>query len=123
MAYYLTYMGNQKANPVTGSIPDENYARELMQLFTIGLTQLNMDGTPVTSGGNQVATYTQDEVSQHARVWTGYGLANSDNSTPARMRLPLVVNANQHETGAINRETHRQALNGHIMHHLIVTAL
>lgn len=102
MAYYLTYMGNQKANPVTGSIPDENYARELMQLFTIGLTQLNMDGTPVTSGGNQVATYTQDEVSQHARVWTGYGLANSDNSTPARMRLPLVVNANQHETGAIN---------------------
>lgn len=102
MGYYLTFLGNTKANAVTGSIPDENYARELMQLFTIGLNQLNMDGTPVTSGGNPVSTYTQDDVSQHARVWTGYALANSDNSTPARMRLPLVVNPAQHETGAIN---------------------
>lgn len=102
MGYYLTFLGNTKANPVTGSIPDENYARELMQLFTIGLNQLNMDGTAVTSGGNPVPTYTQDDVSQHARVWTGYVLANSDNTSPARMRLPLVVNPAQHETGAIN---------------------
>ena len=102
MGYYLTFLGNQKANPNTGSIPDENYARELMQLFTIGLNQLNMDGTPVISGGNPVPTYSQDDVSQHARVWTGYVFASSDNSTPARMRLPLVVNPAQHETGAIN---------------------
>ncbi len=102
MGYYLTFLGNTKANPATGSIPDENYARELMQLFTIGLNQLNMDGTPVTSGGNPVPTYTQDDVSQHARVWTGYLFANSDNSTPARMRLPMVVNPGLHETGAIN---------------------
>lgn len=102
MGYYLTFLGNQKANPATGSIPDENYARELMQLFTIGLNQLNMDGTPVTSGGNPVPTYTQEEVSQHARVWTGYALASGDNSTPARFRLPLVINPAQHETGAIN---------------------
>ena len=102
MSYYLTFLGNQRGNATTGSIPDENYARELMQLFTIGLNQLNMDGTPVTSGGNPVATYTQDDVSQHARVWTGYTLANNDNSTPARMRLPLAINAAQHETGAIS---------------------
>lgn len=102
MGYYLTFLGNQKANPTTGSIPDENYARELMQLFTIGLYQLNMDGTTVVSGGNPVATYSQDEVSQHARVWTGYVLSPGDNLTPARMRLPLAINPAQHETGAIN---------------------
>ncbi len=102
MSYYLTFLGNQKANPATGSIPDENYARELMQLFTIGLNQLNSDGTLVMSGGNPVPTYTQDDVSQHARVWTGYVLANNDNTTPARMRLPLAINAAQHETGAIS---------------------
>ena len=101
MSYYLTFLGNQRGNATTGSIPDENYARELMQLFTIGLNQLNMDGTPVLSGGNPVPTYTQDDVAQHARVWTGYTFANNDNTTPARMRLPLVINAN-HETGAIS---------------------
>jgi uncharacterized protein (DUF1800 family) len=45
MGYYLTYRGNAKANG-RGSQPDENYARELMQLFTIGLLRLNSDGTP-----------------------------------------------------------------------------
>jgi uncharacterized protein (DUF1800 family) len=101
MSCFLTFLGNSRANTTTGSIPDENYARELMQLFTIGLNQLNMDGTPVLSGGNPVPTYTQDDVAQHARVWTGYTFANNNNSTPARMRLPLIINAN-HETGAIN---------------------
>src|SRR5262249_15969205 len=62
MGLYLTFLGSVKANPATGSIPDENYARELMQLFTIGLYQLNMDGTLVMSGGNPVATYTQTDV-------------------------------------------------------------
>ena len=45
MGDYLTFAGNRKANPATGAVPDENYARELMQLFTIGLLQLNTDGT------------------------------------------------------------------------------
>ena len=100
MGLYLTFLGSVKANPATGSIPDENYARELMQLMTIGLYQLNMDGTPITSGGNPVPTYGQTDVSQGARVWTGYGFANSDNTTPDRMQLPMAINAAQHETGA-----------------------
>lgn len=100
MGQFLTFVNNTKANPTTGSIPDENYARELMQLFTIGLYQLNMDGTQVLSGGQPVATYTQADVSQGARVWTGYNYANNDNTTPARMRLPMIMNAAQHETGA-----------------------
>lgn len=100
MAQFLTFLGNQKANANTGAIPDENYARELMQLFTIGLVQLNMDGTPVLSNGEPVPTYTQTDVSQAARVWTGYVLATGDNSTPDRLRLPLAVNPANHESGA-----------------------
>ncbi|MEO7189173.1 MAG: DUF1800 family protein [Sphingomicrobium sp.] len=100
MGLYLTFLGNTKSNPATGSIPDENYARELMQLFTIGLVMLNMDGTPVMSGGVPVPSYSQADVSQAARVWTGYTHATSDNSTPARMRQPMAVVESRHETGA-----------------------
>jgi uncharacterized protein (DUF1800 family) len=100
MGLYLTFLGNVKANPATGSIPDENYARELMQLFTIGLYELNMDGSQVLSGGAPIPTYAQADVSQGARVWTGYTYANTDNKTPDRLRLPMIINATRHETGA-----------------------
>lgn len=100
MASFLTFLGNRKANATTGSVPDENYARELMQLFTIGLHRLNMDGTVVTSAGAPVETYTPADVSGLARVFTGLTLDSTDNTTPDRYRRPLIVNANTHETGA-----------------------
>lgn len=100
MGLFLTFLGNTKSNPATGSIPDENYARELMQLFTIGLVMLNMDGTPVMSGGAPVPSYTQADVTQAARVWTGYTYATTDNSTPARLRQPMTVIESRHESGA-----------------------
>ncbi len=100
MGLYLTFLGNVKANATTGAIPDENYARELMQLFTIGLYQLNSDGSPVLSNGVPIPAYTQNDVSQLARVWTGYTYANADNSTPARLQLPMAVIAARHELGA-----------------------
>jgi len=100
MGYYLTFLGNVKANPTTGAIPDENYARELMQLFTIGLYRLNMDGTQVLVNGSPVPTYTQDDVSLGARIWTGYGITGTDNTTPARMQLPMSITTATHETGA-----------------------
>lgn len=99
MGLFLTFLGSVKANN-NGTIPDENYARELMQLFTIGLNQLNPDGTSVLSGGNPVPTYSQAEVSQAARVWTGYTYANAVNSTPNRIQLGLAITAANHETGA-----------------------
>lgn len=72
MAYYLTYLGNRKGDPDTGRMPDENYARELMQLFTIGLTELNMDGTPVEDGnGRPVETYDNSDITGLAKVFTG----------------------------------------------------
>jgi len=100
MGYYLTFAGNRKANPATGAVPDENYARELMQLFTIGLLKLNADGTVQTNGGVPVETYSQDDITGLARVFTGWNVDSADNSTPDRLRRPMVNNASQHETGA-----------------------
>ena len=100
MGYYLTFAGNRKANPATGSVPDENYARELMQLFTIGLLKLNPDGTNQMNGNAPIETYGQDDITGLARVFTGWNLDSADNSTPDRLRRPMVNNAALHETGA-----------------------
>jgi uncharacterized protein (DUF1800 family) len=99
MGYYLTYVNNKKANPTTGAQPDENYARELMQLFTLGLYNLNADGTLQLSGGNPVETYGPADVSGLARVFTGFRADGSDFNTPDRARRPLIQLATDHETG------------------------
>ena len=102
MGQFLTSRGNAKANPSTGSHPDENYARELMQLFTIGIVKLNQDGTPALVNGSPVYTYTQSDVSALARVFTGwdFDLAASGNTTPNFLRRPMTQIASRHETGA-----------------------
>jgi uncharacterized protein (DUF1800 family) len=100
MASYLTFLNNRKANPATGSVPDENYARELMQLFTLGLYKLNMDGSLQMSGGLPVETYVPADVSGLARVFTGLALDSADRTTPDRYRRTLIMNATNHETGA-----------------------
>ena len=100
MGSFLTFLNNRKANAATGAEPDENYARELMQLFTIGLYRLNPDGSLLSSGGAPVETYTQSDVTQLARVFTGLQLASSDSTTPDRYRLPMVMNASLNETGS-----------------------
>ena len=99
MGSFLTFLNNRKANAATGSQPDENYARELMQLFTLGLYKLNMDGTPI-GGSTPVETYTQADVSGLARVFTGLSLATSSTTTPDVYRQPLVINASINETGS-----------------------
>ncbi|WP_293900804.1 DUF1800 domain-containing protein [Phenylobacterium sp.] len=73
MGVYLTWLGNQKEDLATGAHPDENYAREVMQLMTIGLYQLNLDGTVKTDpSGRPLPTYTADDISGLAKVFTGY---------------------------------------------------
>jgi len=108
MGLYLNTKGNAKEDPATGRVPDENYAREVMQLLTIGLEKLNLDGTPMLDGaGKPVPTYSQDEVSQLARVFTGYDLWDDGRRFPAAAdgfprpyqeysRQPMVFNAGQH---------------------------
>lgn len=71
MSQYLTYLQNTKGDPENGRVPDENYARELMQLFTIGLVELNPDGTSKLSGGKPIETYTNEDIIGLARVFTG----------------------------------------------------
>jgi uncharacterized protein (DUF1800 family) len=73
MGIYLSHLRNQKADARTGRVPDENYAREVMQLFSIGLVELNEDGTPRTgSGGAALDTYTPADIAGLARVFTGW---------------------------------------------------
>lgn len=73
MGFFLSTRGNQKEDTRTGRQPDENYAREVMQLFTIGLSQLNIDGTPkLDAQGRPLDSYTQADVTNLARVFTGY---------------------------------------------------
>lgn len=73
IGYFLNTKGNLKEDTSTGREPDENYAREVMQLFTIGLYELNTDGTAKTDLlGNKTETYTQSDISNLARVFTGY---------------------------------------------------
>ena len=72
MADYLTYLQNRKGDPDSGRMPDENYARELMQLFTIGLVELQQNGEPVRGpDGDPVEIYDNSDVTGLARVFTG----------------------------------------------------
>ncbi len=102
MGQFLTFRGNARANPATGSHPDENYAREVMQLFTIGLVKLNQDGSSVTVNGTPVYTYSQDDVSSLARVFTGwdFDMAGGDNTTPDFLRRPMKQFPARHDAGA-----------------------
>jgi len=114
MGYYLNTKGNKKANG-RGSQPDENYAREVMQLFTIGLVELNPDGTPQLFGGNPMESYSATDVSELAKVFTGYELDMRQNVNTAiaqtgggsrnvpsthYTRLPLIQVGNNHSTQA-----------------------
>ncbi len=78
MGVFLTFNGSKKEykNEANTTVyPDENYAREIMQLFSLGLKKLNIDGTPILdSNGNPIPTYTQEDVNQLARVFTGWDL-------------------------------------------------
>ena len=76
MGQYLDMGNNAMANPATGAVANENYARELMQLFTIGTVMLNQDGSPqLDSSGIPIPTYSQFTVTEFARVYTGWTYA------------------------------------------------
>jgi uncharacterized protein (DUF1800 family) len=89
---------NAKANPSAGTTPDENFAREIMQLFSIGLWQLQPDGQRIVPNA---ASYTQQDITEMAKVWTGWSFAGAhswwdypDNS------LPMTPWSAYHEQGA-----------------------
>jgi len=108
MALYLTYMNNPKAhvnNMGQQIFPDENYAREVMQLFTIGLCELEIDGTCKTDGnGVPIPTYDNEDIAEFSKIFTGLTWGDSDQFPGYEMgfqsyRIPLkMFNAN-HEEG------------------------
>jgi uncharacterized protein (DUF1800 family) len=101
MGVYLNMRGNQKGDPKTGRQPDENYAREVMQLFSIGLLQLNPDGSPKTlADGRAQYTYNQEHVTALAQVFTGWDFNTTNvNASPAFMREPMRHIAARFATG------------------------
>jgi uncharacterized protein (DUF1800 family) len=104
MGRFLNMANNTKGNPAKNTSPNENYARELMQLFTLGLTQLNLDGSPVLDQNkNPIATYDQTVVVSIAKVLTGWtypptpGVKVRNNNPPYFIGQMLAVEAN-HDT-------------------------
>ncbi len=97
MGQFLTYRGNRKASDDGLRQPDENYAREIMQLFSIGLVELNPDGTVKTGGdGQPIETYTNEDVSGLARVFTGFIYNNTLEPAEERYFQPMIINEGQH---------------------------
>ncbi len=100
MAMWLTFAYSTKADPNTGTLPDENFAREIMQLFTIGLYQLNLDGTQKLVQGKPLETYAQADITELAKVFTGWRFAAGDTHSADPFRLPLILHTYENETGA-----------------------
>jgi len=105
MGLYLTYIRNQKENGMR--LPDENFAREIMQLMSIGLYQLNSDGTQKLAGGLPIPTYTRADVAGLAKVFTGWSWSGPDKTTfrfdggapdPARDWTPMQNYPTRHST-------------------------
>ena len=108
MAVFLTYLNNRRFNPARNRVPDENYAREIMQLFSIGLLELNDDGSQrLDAAGQPIETYNNDDVTELAKVFTGLGLAGlpfgsgisgvvRDTPNNPALYLPLDITENQH---------------------------
>jgi uncharacterized protein (DUF1800 family) len=105
MGVYLSMLGNEKPDAANNIRPDENYARELMQLFSIGLVELNLDGTVKTdTQGQPIPTYDQATIEAFAHVYTGWTFAGAPVFRGARVTLtnqviPMQLWQNFHDTG------------------------
>jgi uncharacterized protein (DUF1800 family) len=115
MGNYLDMVNNDKPDPVAGTNPNENYGREVLQLFTIGVNQLNQDGTFQLDGsGNPIPTYTQDTVKGFARAFSGWTYPTRPGSTghfgnPEYYGGPMIAFDDHHDTEA------KPLLNGTIL--------
>ncbi|MEM9080301.1 MAG: DUF1800 family protein, partial [Verrucomicrobiota bacterium] len=107
MGNFLSHIGNQKANVAAGIFPDENYAREIMQLFSIGLWELYPDGTRILDGnGEPIETYDTTDITNVAEVFTGTnynansfggGYRDDGDSNSQYMTTPMKVFNSAHD--------------------------
>ena len=117
MSSYLTFLGSNSLAK-SKSAPDENYAREIMQLFSIGLWQLNMDGTQkLDASGEPLPTYDNTHIVSFAKVWTGFDLQpwRSNLESPAGHTTsnfidPLLIHARPGETTADSEASSRDLM-------------
>ncbi|MEX0329837.1 MAG: DUF1800 family protein [Puniceicoccaceae bacterium] len=124
MGVYLSHLGNQKARPEINLFPDENYARELMQLFTIGLWELNEDGTQkLDLQGNPIPSYGLREVTELARVMTGFWISGQAWGETAEIgwnnmngSRPMIMYPERHDFGE------KVLLNGYVIPARVATA-
>lgn len=103
MGIYLSHLGNKKADPANRIYPDENFAREIMQLFSIGLWELNPDGTrQLDTNGQPIATYDNGDITELARVFTGLAFGNNAdfNLYPRDFTVPMKMWDEFHDCGA-----------------------
>ena len=103
MGFYLSHLLNRKFDPARRIYPDENFAREIMQLFSIGLWELNDDGTRRSGpDGQPIPTYDNRTITELARVFTGFGVAGNPNFTeyPRNFREPMKMFDEWHDLGA-----------------------
>lgn len=107
MGYFLNLLRSEKEDAGSGTHPNENYAREFLQLFTVGMVQLDAQGVPRRDGAGQtLPTYDEATVQGHARALTGWSFAQSrhfwdaDENLEANWTSPMVAFADRHETGS-----------------------
>lgn len=113
MGQYLDMANNAMGNASAGTLANENYARELMQLFTIGTQMLNQDGSLQLSGGLPIPTYLQPTIGEFARVYTGWTYAPAPGQPAAWGQYissygPMVPYAAEHDPGS------KSLLNGYV---------
>ncbi len=94
MGSYLNMRGNLREDAATGRVPDENYAREVLQLFSLGLIELAPDGTP--KNGVATDTYGQDTITGLAKVFTGWNNNAANNTDPGYAQRPMVLTTANH---------------------------
>jgi len=108
MGTYLTYMNNPKQQTVRGQVifPDENYAREVMQLFTIGLCELNIDGSCQTDvNGDFIPTYDNEDIAEFSKIFTGLSWGDSQifnrtiQDSDFSYNIPMKMYNDSHEPG------------------------
>ena len=122
MGFYLSHLNNPKSIPEDNIHPDENYAREIMQLFTIGLYELNDDGSyKIDGNGDWIPTYDQGDISEFAKIFTGLGVGGflpnmgvtelyfGIGRYQGDMRVPMIMYEDWHEQGQ------KELLNGYIV--------
>jgi uncharacterized protein (DUF1800 family) len=119
MGIYLNMLANRRANAAQNVHPDENYAREINQLFSVGLVMLKLDGTPQLDGANHpIPTYSQDTIAAFAHVFTGWNYSNCadflncgpDWTTSANLMQPMAPMAAFHDNGTGADDLHAKQL-------------